>query len=141
MFNLIYNLPLEVKNIIYLFILPNVRSMLTYKEYISCMTKYNLKNIITQNNWHSFIRSIIRQDYDLVFSKLLHQNWSIWSKYQKYQYKNSTYYTYVLFIKDYAIHHNSQKIRQLIFSNKCKNKKINIKWSKKSTLRNALWNN
>ena len=139
MLNLICSLPSEIKEIVLMFILPRVRSMLTHKEYNLYMTKYNLKDCIPRNNWHSFIRSVVRNDYDLVFSKLLIQNWKIWCKHKRYQYKNSTYHTYVLFVEDYAIKNDSQKIRQMISSNK--NKKNLIKWSKKSTLRNEIWNN
>tara|TARA_Y100000591_G_C21746703_1_gene652372 strand:+ start:279 stop:728 length:450 start_codon:yes stop_codon:yes gene_type:complete len=143
MFDIIAVLPNEIIKIIYQYIPLHIRCILTLHDYKKYMSNYNLKDIISQQNWHSFIRSIVRNDYELVFSKLLIQNWNIWCKHKRYQYKNSTYHTYILFIEDYAIDKKAQKIRQMILSNKNKNniKNYNNKWSKKSTLRNEIWNN
>ena len=139
MFDLATELPFEIKQIIFLFVLPSVKSMLTREYYNKYLTTYDIKKRIPHKNWHSFIRCVVRNDYDLIFSKLLIQNYNIWCKHAKYQYKNSTYHSYKFFIEDYAITHKSQKIRKVLFHNK--NKKNETKWSKKSTLRNERWSN
>ena len=62
-----------------------------------------------------YIRYIIRRDFDYVFGLILHENIVTWVKYtKKYPYNNMIYTSYIYFLIDYCIEHESNKCKEKI---------------------------
>lgn len=81
-----------------------------------CYKKYHylIKKFIHEKNFEKYMRSIIRNDNDFVFSHiLLDFNKDIY-KIKNYIYKNTLYKNYYKFLIDYCIQNNSIKCRNIL---------------------------
>jgi len=108
--NIIY-LPTELKEQIFIYIVPNVKvwlSPLYYNKYHYCV-----KNMIAKSQYDSYVRMIIRNKYDKIFSKLLYENHHDWfrSSGKRYYYKKGAHSRYINFLEQYCIAHESTKCR------------------------------
>ena len=80
-----------------------------YKKY-----HYLIKKYISKYNFENYIRTIIRQDNDFVFSQILIDYNKYLSKIKQYIYKNIMYKKYYYFLIDYCIQNNSTKCRNIL---------------------------
>lgn len=135
----IVSLPNEIQDIMQEYLPPKCRASLTRKGYIDSIETTNIKKDIPSARWDAYIRHVIRQDYSFIFLKLLHQNKNLWIKPIKYAYKGFLYQSYLLYIDNFAISSNSQKIRTLLL--KDKNRKLAIKGHKTPRANYQRWTN
>ena len=108
----IFCLPNELMDIIYSYIPISITLLLTKDNYIK--NHKILKKYIDKFEIENYIRSMIRQDYDLVFQNLLVENNKKWLKMKNYLYKNSIYSNYLIFLEYYCIENQSTKCRKLM---------------------------
>ena len=80
-----------------------------YKKY-----HYLIKKYISKYNFENYIRTIIRQDNDFVFSQILIDYNKYLSKIKQYIYKTIMYKKYYYFLIDYCIQNNSTKCRNIL---------------------------
>jgi len=105
-----------IKKYIYSFI-PKDHLIWTTKECYLQNHDVIVNLMIEKGLFDSYIRMIIRKDFDFIFehimsTKLALRNWK-----QKYQYGNTKYLNYYSFIDYYAFNNNSHKIRSMLFTN------------------------
>ena len=105
-------LNIELLDIIYSYIPKTVSVFLTKKNYI----KYHhfIRNMIDMTKIEKYIRSMVRQDNDFVFERLLYENYKRWLNMRKYYYKECIYANYLNFLESYAIDNESSKCRTLL---------------------------
>ena len=134
----INKLPEVIVDIIYLYIPVRVTIFLRKESYI-----YNhllVREYIKKQEIENYIRCMIRQDNDFIFSQLLKENYSRWINMKKCYYRNSIYANYLVFLESYCLDHESDKCKNLINNlfeelglrkNRHKKKTVNyIRWRK-----------
>lgn len=76
-----------------------------------------MKMLNKNQNTEKYIRYIIRRDFSYVFSLMLHENIVNWVRYRKkYPYNTVIYTSYIYFLLDYCIEHESNKCKEEIIS-------------------------
>jgi len=73
--------------------------------------------MIEKTLFDSYMRMIIRNDFDFIFKNIMNSKLAlqIWKK--KYNYSNAKYINYYSFVDYYAFNNNSHKIRSVLFTN------------------------
>jgi phosphoribosyl-ATP pyrophosphohydrolase len=66
-----------------------------------------LRNVIY--NYESYVREVVKRDYSFIFAQIIRENIEKWNNIKKYLYKNVIYASYIYFILNYCLEHNSQK--------------------------------
>ena len=98
------------------------------KEYIPlCVFVFLDKNIYLNSRYfimgilrkkevtEKYIRYVIRRDFNYVFEKILVENIHIWYRFhKKYPYNNLIYTSYIDFLIDYCVEHESNKCKETI---------------------------
>ena len=132
-------MPEDVLGVIYDF-LP-IATIYTLKKNLFALHYPTVISRLSPTKFQSYVRNIIRNDYDFQLLYLLKQNFQKWNKQSSWKYKHHTFPSYMVFLKLLSIEYNSTRCRQLIdnylkdnisLSKKKKHKKIrhkNIKWS------------
>lgn len=124
---LIYNLPDELLNIIFLYLDNRIKATLNKTYYF----KYNnlLQNNFSFERYNSLVRNIIRNDDIFVFNHIINDNFNKWLSLNKYNYKNNIYENYIIFLIYYCNKYSSNKCKNLIYNflNKSGIKKILLK--------------
>ena len=64
--------------------------------------------------YHSYIRDIIRRDNSFSFSYILKENLRSWLHMHSYHYKNKSYINYLYYLLDYCCLYDSSKCKELI---------------------------
>ena len=108
----IYELPQEVIELIKEFI---PRHKLVFVN----RTFYNLYHNIIANYiplYENFVRDMIRRDNDIVFEKILGENFDRWINNRQYRYKNMVFNNYIYFIMHFCIENNSDRCREILLS-------------------------
>ena len=108
--NIVNALPDDLLQIIWSYLNP-IKKIFLNKTYYN---KYNYlidKLII---NYQSYIRDIIRVDYQFIFNYILLRNFDKWIKPKNYQYGNIIYPSYIDYIHQYAKNNKSNKCVNLI---------------------------
>lgn len=100
-------LPDEILNIIFNYINPYNKLLLNKFFY----NKYNylIFKIIPERRYESYVRDIIRNDYNFIFKNILNNYFDNWCKIKYYNYKNIIYNTYINFLIFYSNKYNSNK--------------------------------
>jgi hypothetical protein len=134
----INKLPEVIVDIIQLYIPLKITIFLKKESYIS--NHLLLREYIQKQDIENYIRSMIRQDNDFVFSQLLKENYSRWINMKKCYYKNSIYANYLVFLDSYCLDNESVKCKIIINNlfeelglrkNRHKKKTVNyIRWKK-----------
>ena len=127
-------------------LLPNeLRDLIKSYLPISVLVFLNKKNYIYLHNLYikhkmndSYIRFIIRNNYWFILNNLLENYYKLWTKKNKYKYKNIIYSDYLQFITHYCIENNANDCKNIILlfieklgmsKNQHKNNTtINIRW-------------
>ena len=94
------------------------------KEYIPKKTfvftnreNYNLYHSLLKpsiKDYESYIRSMIRQDNEFVFKKIVEENFSKWYEIRQYQYKNMIFKNYLYFVMNFCIENESNNCRKTV---------------------------
>jgi hypothetical protein len=94
------------------------------KEYIPKKTfvftnreNYNLYHTLLKpyiKDYESYIRSMIRQDNEFVFKKIVEENFSKWYEIRQYKYKNMIFKNYLYFVMNFCIENESNNCRKTI---------------------------
>ena len=105
-------LPDEIRNIIFDFLPPSVLLRLNRDYYI----QYHpiCKEQIPLRFYENYIRNMVRQDCDFIFSLLLQENANRWIGIKKYVYKSTCFANYIYFLKDFCIEHDSPRCRGVL---------------------------
>ena len=94
------------------------------KEYIPKKTfvftnreNYNLYHSLIKpsiKDYESYIRSMIRQDNEFVFKKIVEENFSKWYEIRQYKYKNMIFKNYLYFVMNFCIENESNNCRKTV---------------------------
>ena len=94
------------------------------KEYIPKKTfvftnreNYNLYHSLLKpsiKDYESYIRSMIRQDNEFVFKKIVEENFSKWYEIRQYKYKNMIFKNYLYFVMNFCIENESNNCRKTV---------------------------
>ena len=77
---------------------------------------YHLQRRDVIYNYESYVREIVKRDYSFIFELIIRENIEKWNNVKKYLYNNVIYASYIYFIWNYCIEHNSQKCRTVLSS-------------------------
>ena len=94
------------------------------KEYIPKKTfvftnreNYNLYHSLLKpsiKDYESYIRSMIRQDNEFVFKKIVEENFSKWYEIRQDKYKNMIFKNYLYFVMNFCIENESNNCRKTV---------------------------
>ena len=112
--NNINKLPNELVSLIESYVPQVVKIFWNKSLYESSHTLLQQYLSIHNKNVEEYIRSIIRKDYDFVFSRLLVDNVDRWIKLRNYLYRDCIFMNYLIFLNSYCIDHNSRKCWALL---------------------------
>ena len=94
------------------------------KEYIPKKTfvftnreNYNLYHSLLKpsiKDYESYIRSMIRQDNEFVFKKIVEENFSKWYEIRQYKNKNMIFKNYLYFVMNFCIENESNNCRKTV---------------------------
>ena len=117
---------------------PEVKMLLNkeyYKKY-----HYLVKQMIPIKYYESYLRDMIRNDFNFVFSYILRENIDKWLKWHNYRYKSMIYKNFIYFMKQYCIDNEANKCSELL-QQELKNKGLSKKNINIITGRNIRWTN
>ena len=109
----INKLPHEMANEIYSFIPSGIKLFLSqtlYKKYHILLKKY----IIKPDQYENYLRHIIRNDYNVVFQRVINENGIHWLKYKKQIYKNTVFTNYIYLLEKLCIDFESTNCRNVL---------------------------
>lgn len=109
------HLPVEIKKYIFLYIDNNTLMWINkdyYKKYHKLLI--NSSNIRKNKNEYSFIRHIIKKDYDFVFEENLFENFNKWILKKKIYHGYLIYANYIYFLLNYCIQEKSPKCKNIL---------------------------
>ena len=110
-----YNIPNEVVNIIYSF-LPRKMLMWTNKKHYKEGHPELQTLLLSKNMYDNYIRHIIRNDLDIVFSVIIETHKTEkWNK-GRYKFKNIKYTNYIHFLDSFMFDNKATKCRNIMFS-------------------------
>jgi len=128
----------DMGDIIFSYMRPSSCYMLNKKQYISYHKDILIKT--TSRTYHNFIRDILRNEREFVFSQIVKEHYNIWVRWNLYRFKNSIYNNYVSYILQFCIDHNSPKCRQILFeANNNNTAGIRKKRHKNVRTKNTSW--
>ena len=64
--------------------------------------------------YENYVRDMIRRDNDIVFEKILIENFDRWINNRQYRYKNMVFNNYIYFIMNFCIENNSDRCREIL---------------------------
>jgi len=129
-------LPEVLVDIIYSYIPISVTMFLSKKNYSE--NHHLIRQFINKRKIEQYIRTMVRNDNDFVFSYLLVENYRRWLNMKKYYYKECIYGNYLNFIESYAIENMSTKCRKII-SVFLEEQGLSKNQHKKNTIRYIRW--
>ena len=120
------------------------------KEYIPKKTfvftnreNYNLYHSLLKpsiKDYESYIRSMIRQDNEFVFKKIVEENYNKWYEFKQYKYKNMIFNNYLYFVMNFCIENDSNNCRKII-SDFLKEHGLGKNLHKKNLVKYIKWKN
>ena len=138
LFNLLYNLPEELLEIIWNNIDYSVKATLNkcyFKKYHSWMY-----DIIGEKSKLSMHREALRHDAAYVLNQVLLDSGISMLKIKNYCYKNQIYHNYLVFLLQYSHEHNANKCKNII-NVFLKKSGLSINEHKKNRTKNIRWTN
>ena len=105
-------LHIEILEEIFKMIRPNNKIFLNKKYYL----EYNnfIDQMIDKERYDSYLRDIIRNDYNFVFKQIIARKIDNWNNIIKFKYKEVVYSNYLYFLLFYSNKNNSYKCNQII---------------------------
>ena len=90
----------DILNLIYSYIPPASLYLLTKSQYI--LHHEAIALIPSKHAYHNFIRDVIRNKRDYVFSQIVKEHLFIWNTWNLYRFQNSTYNNYAGYILQFC---------------------------------------
>ena len=135
----ISRLPLELVNIIYLYIPLSIKGLLTVNFFREYYNKRLNSMIFSEYSKHdTYIRDLVRNNRTLPFRLLINNAFLVWERNRIWRWKNLKFPDYLSYINYLAIKYKRPQIKNIIDVNK---KYLSRKKPKKISSRNILWNN
>ena len=134
--DLINNLPNDLLLNIKSYIPQCILLTLSKERYVTYQN--SIKSIVGKRQ-ESYIRYILRNDLDFIFSIRIQEYGEYWSKINKERYKDYIFDNKLLLYKYYTIENNANKCRELIDT--YLNDNMNIKRHKKCKIVKTIWSN
>ena len=78
---------------------------------------YNLYHSLIKpsiKDYENYIRTMIRQDNEFVFKKIIEENFSKWYEIRQYKYKNMIFNNYFYFVMNFCIENESNNCIRMI---------------------------
>ena len=95
-----------------------IKEYIPKKEFVfTNRENYNLYHTLLKpsiKDYESYIRSMIRQDNEFVFKKIVEENFSKWYEIRQYKYKNMIFNNYLYFVMNFCIENDSNNCRKTI---------------------------
>jgi len=95
-----------------------IKEYIPKKEFVfTNRENYNLYHTLLKpsiKDYESYIRSMIRQDNEFVFKKIVEENFSKWYEVRQYKYKNMIFKNYLYFVMNFCIENESNNCRKTI---------------------------
>ena len=120
------------------------------KEYIQKKTivftnreNYQLYHPLIKSSikdYESYIRSMIRQDNEFIFKRIIEENCFKWYGIKQYQYKNMIFTNYLYFVISFCIENDSSNCRKVV-SEFLKEHGLGKNLHKKNVVKYIKWKN
>ena len=134
----ISQLPLELVNIIYLYIPLSIKGLLTANFFREYYNKRLNSMIFSEYSKHdTYIRDLVRNNRTLPFSLLINNAFLVWERNRIWRWKNLKFPDYLSYIRYLSIKYKKPQMKNIIDVNK---KYLSRKKPKKISSRNILWN-
>ena len=134
----ISQLPIELVNIIYLYIPLSTKGVLTSIMFVDYYSEKMKTMIFSEYSKHdTYIRDIVRTNRTYIFRMLISNALLIWEKNKVWRWKNLKFPDYLSYINYLTIKYKKPQIKSIIDVNK---KYLSRKKPKKISSRNILWN-
>jgi len=121
-----------------------IKEYIPKKEFVfTNRENYNLYHHLIKpsiKDYESYIRSMIRQDNEFVFNKIIKENCSKWYEILQYKYKNMIFKNYLYFVMNFCIENDSNKCRKII-SDFLKEHGLGKNLHKKNVVKYIKWKN
>ena len=121
-----------------------IKEYIPKKEFVfTNRENYNLYHPLIKpfiKDYESFIRSMIRQDNEFVFKKIVEENYRKWYEIRQYKYKNMIFNNYLYFVINYCIENESNNCIKII-SNFLKEHGLCKNLHKKNVVKYIKWKN
>jgi len=135
----ISQLPIELVQIIYLYIPLSIKSSLTvtfFREFYN--EKLNSMILSDYSKYDTYIRDMVRTNRIYIFRMLIENAFLVWERNKVWRWKNLKFPDYLSYINYLAIKYKRPQIKKIIDLSK---KYLSRKKPKKISSRNILWNN
>ena len=134
----ISQLPVELVNIIYLYIPLSIKGSLTSKMFVDYYNDKMKTMTFSEYTKHdSYIRDMVRTNRTYMFRMLINNAFLIWERNKVWRWKNLKFPDYLSYINYLTIKYKKPQIKNIINVNK---KYLSRKKPKKISSRNILWN-
>ena len=134
----ISQLPLELVQIIYLYIPLSIKSCLTVTFFREFYNEKLKSMIFSEYSKHdTYIRDMVRNNRTFTFGLLINNALLVWERNRIWRWKNLKFPDYLSYIRHLAIKYKRPQIKNIIDVNK---KYLSRKKPKKISSRNILWN-
>ena len=132
----IFRLPDDIIRVIQEYIPINVLRFTNKISYVA----YHLQVREMLYNYESYIREVVKRDYSFIFNIIVRENIQKWNNSKKYLYKNVIYASYIYFILNYCLEHNSE-LCQIVLCNFLKQHGLCQNQHKKNITKHIRWKN
>jgi len=120
-----------------------IKEYIPKKEFVfTNRENYNLYHTLIKSSikdYESYIRSMIRQDNEFVFKKIIEENYNKWYEIRQYKYKNMIFNNYLYFVINFCIENDSNNCRKVI-SDFLKEHGLGKNLHKKNVVKYIKWN-
>jgi hypothetical protein len=121
-----------------------IKEYIPKKEFVfTNRENYNLYHTLIKSSikdYESYIRSMIRQDNEFVFKKIIEENYNKWYEIRQYKYKNMIFNNYLYFVMNFCIENESNNCRKII-SDFLKEHGLGKNLHKKNVVKYIKWKN
>jgi phosphoribosyl-ATP pyrophosphohydrolase len=121
-----------------------IKEYIPKKEFVfTNRENYNLYHTLIKpsiKDYESYIRSMIRQDNEFVFKKIIEENYNKWYEIRQYKYKNMIFNNYLYFVMNFCIENESNNCRKII-SDFLKEHGLGKNLHKKNVVKYIKWKN
>ena len=138
LFDIIQYLPDEIINIIFCKLNPSQLIFLN-KEYYNKLS-HLVDTLISKGRYDSYIRDIIRNDYDFIFKNVLSRKFNNWIIIKNYRYNKIIYPDFLHYLLSYSENNNSHKCKFLI-NLQLQLSGLKKDWRKNNRIKYNRWSN
>ena len=107
---LVRSLPTELADLLRTFIPVYSKRLLNKTYYVANHSAIN----IPANNIQTYVRKIIRQDHDFVFTQIIREKYKQYLTQANVAYKNTIYINYLYFLRAYCLDNESPRCYKML---------------------------